>query len=92
MKPFSERNLTVIGVIGMVATAGIVLAALQYQKLPIFTANKQEYSAYFAESSGLDSGARVQVSGFQVGAVTRSGTRRRPRAGQVRRQQGRAPR
>jgi len=70
MKPFSERNLTVIGVIGMVATAGIVLAALQYQKLPIFTAHKHEYAAYFAESSGLDSGARVQVSGFQVGAVT----------------------
>ena len=70
MRPFSERNLTVIGVIGMVATAGIVLAALQYQKLPIFTAQKHEYSAYFAESSGLDSGARVQVSGFQVGAVT----------------------
>jgi len=70
MKPFSERNLTVIGVIGMVATAGIVLAALQYQKLPIFTAHKHEYSAYFVESSGLDSGARVQVSGFQVGAVS----------------------
>ena len=70
MKPFSERNLTVIGVIGIVATAGIVLAALQYQKLPIFTAHRHEYSAYFAESSGLDSGARVQVSGFQVGAVT----------------------
>ena len=52
------------------ATAGIVLAALEYQKLPFFTAHKHEYSAYFAESSGLDSGARVQVSGFQVGAVT----------------------
>jgi phospholipid/cholesterol/gamma-HCH transport system substrate-binding protein len=70
MKPFAERNLTVIGLIGMVAIAGIVLAALEYQKLPIFTAYKHEYSAYFAESSGLDSGARVQVSGFQVGAVT----------------------
>ena len=54
----------------MVGTAGIVLAALEYDKLPIFTAHKHEYSAYFAESSGLDSGARVQVSGFQVGAVT----------------------
>lgn len=70
MKPFAERNLTVIGLIGTVGTAGIVLAALEYQKLPIFTAYKHEYSAYFAESSGLDSGARVQVSGFQVGAVT----------------------
>jgi phospholipid/cholesterol/gamma-HCH transport system substrate-binding protein len=70
MKSFSERNLTVIGVIGMAATAGIVLAAWQYDKLPMFTAQKHQYSAYFTESSGLDSGARVQVSGFQVGAVT----------------------
>jgi phospholipid/cholesterol/gamma-HCH transport system substrate-binding protein len=70
VKSFSERNLTVIGLIGMVATAGIVLAALQYDKLPMFTAQKHEYSAYFAESSGLDSGARVQVLGFQVGAVS----------------------
>jgi phospholipid/cholesterol/gamma-HCH transport system substrate-binding protein len=70
MKSFSERNLTVIGVIGVAATAGIVLAALQYNKLPMFTAQKHAYSAYFAESSGLDAGARVRVSGFQVGAVT----------------------
>ena len=70
MKSFSERNLTVIGVIGVAATAAIVLGAWQYDKLPIFTAQKHHYSAYFAESSGIDSGARVQVSGFQVGAVT----------------------
>ncbi|WP_428343088.1 MCE family protein [Mycobacterium sp.] len=70
MKSFSERNLTVIGVVGVAATAGIVLAALQYNKLPMFAAQKHAYSAYFAESSGLDSGARVRVSGFQVGAVT----------------------
>jgi phospholipid/cholesterol/gamma-HCH transport system substrate-binding protein len=73
MKSFSERNLTVIGVIGVAATAAIVLGAWQYDKLPIFTAQKHHYSAYFAEASGLDSGARVQVSGFQVGAVTSVG-------------------
>lgn len=70
MKSFSERNLTVIGVTGVAVTAGIVLGAWQYDKLPMFTAQKRQYSAYFAESSGLDSGSRVQVSGFQAGAVT----------------------
>lgn len=70
MKPFSERNLTVIGVIGIAVIAGTIFAAMQYDKLPIFTAQKNVYSAYFSESSGLESGARVQVSGFQVGRVT----------------------
>jgi len=70
MKSFSERNLTVIGVIGAVAVAATVLAALQYDKLPMFTAQTRAYSAYFAESNGLNSTARVRVSGFQVGAVT----------------------
>lgn len=70
VKPFSERNLTIIGIVGIAVTAAIMLAALQYDKLPIFTLQKKEYSAYFAESSGLSPGAKVRVSGFQVGAVT----------------------
>jgi phospholipid/cholesterol/gamma-HCH transport system substrate-binding protein len=70
MRSFSQRQLAVIGAIGMATITGIVLAALQYDKLPFFTAQKQEYSAYFTESSGITSGAHVQVSGFQVGAVT----------------------
>ena len=70
MKSFSQRNPTVIGVAGIVATAALVLAALEYDKLPMFTAQKADYSAYFAESSGIDEGAHVQVSGFQVGSVT----------------------
>jgi phospholipid/cholesterol/gamma-HCH transport system substrate-binding protein len=70
MKTYSRRQLATIGAIGMALIAAIVLGALQYDKLPIFTAQKTEYSAYFAESSGLASGAHVQVSGFQVGAVT----------------------
>jgi phospholipid/cholesterol/gamma-HCH transport system substrate-binding protein len=70
MRSYSQRQLAVIGAIGMALIAGIILAALQYDKLPIFTAQKQDYSAYFTESSGLTSGAHVQVSGFQVGAVT----------------------
>jgi phospholipid/cholesterol/gamma-HCH transport system substrate-binding protein len=69
MKSFSERNLTLIGAVGIAVTATVVLAALEYNKLPIFTVQKAEYSAYFAESSGIGLGAKVQVSGFQVGAV-----------------------
>ena len=70
MKSFSERNLTLIGAIGIAVTAAAILASLQYDKLPIFTMQKKQYSAYFAESSGLSPGAHVRVSGFQVGAVT----------------------
>jgi phospholipid/cholesterol/gamma-HCH transport system substrate-binding protein len=70
VKTYSHRQLAIIGAIGMALIAAIVLGALQYDKLPMFTAQKKEYSAYFAESSGLAPGAHVQVSGFQVGAVT----------------------
>jgi phospholipid/cholesterol/gamma-HCH transport system substrate-binding protein len=69
VKTFSERNLTLIGAIGVAVIAALVLGALEYDKLPIFTAQKKHYSAYFAESSGISAGAKVQVSGYQVGAV-----------------------
>jgi phospholipid/cholesterol/gamma-HCH transport system substrate-binding protein len=68
MKSFSERNLLVIGAIGLAVTFGIILAALQYDKLPFINQDK-EYSAYFAEAGGLMGDAAVQVSGFQVGKV-----------------------
>ena len=70
MKSFSERNVTVIGVVGAAVIAATVIGAINYDKLPFFTMQKATYSAYFAESSGLTSGAHVQVAGFQVGAVT----------------------
>ena len=69
MKPFSERNLLVIGAIGLALTIGIVVGALQYDKLPFLNQTK-EYSAYFAEAGGITGDAGVQVSGFQVGKVT----------------------
>jgi phospholipid/cholesterol/gamma-HCH transport system substrate-binding protein len=70
MKSFSERNLAVVGAIGVAVVAVIVVGALQYKRLPMFTAQKKTYSAYFAESSGLTSDAHVQVSGMKVGDVT----------------------
>ena len=68
--PFSDRNQAVVGATSVALVSLVVIGALQYDKLPFFTAQKHEYTAYFAESSGLAAGAHVQVSGFQVGAVT----------------------
>jgi phospholipid/cholesterol/gamma-HCH transport system substrate-binding protein len=68
VKPFSERNLFVIGAIGLALTIGIVVAALQYDKLPFFNQGKK-YTAYFADAGGLTTNAAVQVSGFRVGRV-----------------------
>jgi phospholipid/cholesterol/gamma-HCH transport system substrate-binding protein len=69
MKPFAERSRVIIGIVGVVVTAGVVAGALQYDKLPFFNSNI-EYSAYFAEAGGLRTGAAVQVSGFRVGDVS----------------------
>ncbi|ODQ96641.1 MCE family protein [Mycolicibacterium holsaticum] len=69
MKPLLERNLTVVGAIGVGITAGVVLAALQYDKLPFFSGGER-YSAYFTEAGGLQTGADVQVAGYTVGQVS----------------------
>ncbi len=69
MKTFSERNMLAIGAVGIVAVAGMVVAALQYQKLPFFNHGKS-VSAYFADVGGLRSGNTVEVSGYPVGKVS----------------------
>ena len=69
MKPFTERNPFIMGAIGLGLTAGIVLVALQYDKIP-FVNQTTDYSAHFAEAGGLTTGAGVQVSGFRVGEVS----------------------
>jgi phospholipid/cholesterol/gamma-HCH transport system substrate-binding protein len=68
MKLFEERNPLIIGAIGVALIAGVVLGALNYNKLPILS-QKTEYSAYFAEAGGLLTGSAVLVSGLQVGQV-----------------------
>jgi phospholipid/cholesterol/gamma-HCH transport system substrate-binding protein len=69
MKPFGERNPFIIGLIGIIGVTAVVLAALNYQKLPFLNQGKT-YSAYFAEAGGLAGNAEVQVSGFKAGQVT----------------------
>lgn len=68
MKPFSERNPFLICAVGVVLCAGVTVAALNYDKLPLLNQN-EDYSAYFAEAGGLIPGAAVQVSGMRVGKV-----------------------
>ena len=68
-KPFSQRNPLLLGALGVAIVVGVVLAALGNQKIPFLNQNKS-YSAYFADSGGLFTGAIVQVSGYPVGKVS----------------------
>ncbi|MCV7299485.1 MCE family protein [Mycobacterium barrassiae] len=69
VKSFSERSPLVIGAAGIVTVVVMVVGALQYQNLPFLNSGRQ-YSAYFADAGGLNSGAGVEVSGFVVGNVS----------------------
>ncbi len=68
MKPFSERNPVVLGVIGSVVLAALVIGALQFRDLLDFTRGNT-YSAFFADAGGLKTGEAVQVAGYKVGEV-----------------------
>ncbi|WP_099248017.1 MCE family protein [Mycobacterium sp. shizuoka-1] len=69
MKSFSERNPFVLGAVGAVVIAGVVMGALNWQKLPFLNPGRN-YSAYFADAGGLFTGAGVEVSGLPVGKVS----------------------
>jgi phospholipid/cholesterol/gamma-HCH transport system substrate-binding protein len=69
MRSFTERNPMIIGTVGIVAVAGVVLAAVNCQKLP-FLSHGKNVSAYFADAGGLRTGNGVEVSGYPVGKVS----------------------
>lgn len=69
VKSFSERNPVILGAVGAVVIAGIVMGALNWQRLPFLNPGRN-YSAYFAEAGGLFTGATVEVSGLPVGKVS----------------------
>ena len=68
MKPFRERNPVVIGLIGFVAIALVMLASFRADRLPIIGAG-DTYKASFAEIGGLKDGNEVRVAGVSVGNV-----------------------
>jgi phospholipid/cholesterol/gamma-HCH transport system substrate-binding protein len=67
-KPFTARNPTPIGAIGLVLILVILWAAFNAQKLP-FIGGGTSYSAYFSEAAGLRSGDEVRIAGVKVGQV-----------------------
>lgn len=68
MKSFRERNPMVLGAVSLAAIVVLTVAALNYQRLPFFSGG-ETYSAYFEEVGALETGAPVQVSGYQAGRV-----------------------
>ncbi|MGV0835777.1 MCE family protein [Mycolicibacterium thermoresistibile] len=65
----ARQHPMVVGAVGIAVMALVTLAALQYDKLPFFNQGKN-FSAYFAETGGISTGADVHVSGLHVGQVT----------------------
>jgi phospholipid/cholesterol/gamma-HCH transport system substrate-binding protein len=67
-KPFSSRNPTAIGAIGLVLIALVLWAAFNAAKLPIIGGGTT-YTAYFTEDAGLRPNDDVRVAGVNVGKV-----------------------
>jgi phospholipid/cholesterol/gamma-HCH transport system substrate-binding protein len=68
MKQFSERNPYAVGAIGIGVLVAVILLAVNYDKVPFLTGDK-EYAAYFAEAGGLETNGVVEVSGARIGKV-----------------------
>ncbi|MCV7380743.1 MCE family protein [Mycobacterium alsense] len=69
IKPLSERNPVLVGLVGTLVVTGVVVAAFEYNKLP-FIKNANDYAAYFSEAGGIKTGSSVRVSGMGVGRVS----------------------
>jgi phospholipid/cholesterol/gamma-HCH transport system substrate-binding protein len=68
MRQFSERNPYRVGAIGIGVLVAVILLAVNYDKVPFLTGDK-EYAAYFAEAGGLETNGVVEVSGARIGKV-----------------------
>jgi phospholipid/cholesterol/gamma-HCH transport system substrate-binding protein len=71
-KPFSHRNPTTIGAIGLVLIVVLLWASFNAGSLPIIGGGKS-YSAYFTEDAGLRAGDEVRIAGVKVGSVSSVG-------------------
>jgi phospholipid/cholesterol/gamma-HCH transport system substrate-binding protein len=68
-KPFSARNPTTIGAIGLVLILVMLWAAFNAGKLPIIGGGKT-YTAMFTEDAGLGPNDDVRIAGVKVGTVS----------------------
>jgi phospholipid/cholesterol/gamma-HCH transport system substrate-binding protein len=69
MKRFSERNAIGIAGVGTVLLALIVLAAVNFAKLPLIS-DHTSYGAAFTDAAGLAPGDPVSIAGVDVGTVS----------------------
>jgi phospholipid/cholesterol/gamma-HCH transport system substrate-binding protein len=69
VKRFRERNRAVTGAVAIVVTLVLVIAALQFQRLPLIH-NNATYSADFVNAGGLNTGDIVTIDGVKVGTIT----------------------
>ncbi|WP_225989379.1 MlaD family protein, partial [Rhodococcus erythropolis] len=70
MREMAQSQAVRVGVVGLVVTAAVVLASLQYQNLQ-FLKSGVGYSAVFADASGLAPGDEVNAAGVKIGTVDR---------------------
>lgn len=68
MKPFRERNPVLIGLIGFISLALVMLGAFKADQLPLIGGG-DTYYANFTEAGGLKVGQEVRVAGVSVGNV-----------------------
>ncbi|KJF19707.1 UNVERIFIED_ORG: phospholipid/cholesterol/gamma-HCH transport system substrate-binding protein [Nocardia globerula] len=68
MREMAQKQAVRVGVVGMVMTASVVLASLQYQDLQ-FVKNGVSYSAVFNDASGVAAGDEVNAAGVKIGTV-----------------------
>lgn len=69
IKPLSQRNPVIVGVVGLAVILGVTVAVFQYDKLPLISGTRG-YTAYFKESGGIKPGSPVRASGLDVGEVS----------------------
>lgn len=69
MRHFRERNQLVLGASSLIAIVLLVLAALNYDRLPLVH-RQTTYTADFANRGGLVTGNNVTIAGVKVGTVT----------------------
>jgi len=69
VKRFRERNRPLTGLVGVLVTAILITAALEFPKLPLIHSNVA-YTADFANTGGLVSGDIVTIDGVKVGSIS----------------------
>jgi phospholipid/cholesterol/gamma-HCH transport system substrate-binding protein len=68
VKPFRERNQLVIGIVGILVIATLMLVAFNAGNLPIIGGGTT-YQADFRDASGLKPDDEVRIAGVRVGKV-----------------------